>query len=174
MASAERAFPNKESVDLAVLRLVQSQEGVISRSQLIDAGLSNQQIHRRLTNGTLQKVLPRVYRHASARESWLQRLWAAYLWSEERALVSHEAAAALWKLGGCAVGPVVFATTRNLISPRPWVRVHRVRALTTHHITRTRGLGVTTPTRTLIDLAAVVAEEDLEAALDCALRRGST
>lgn len=174
MATAEREFPNNESVDLAVLRVVRGQAGVVSRRQLIDHGLSSQQIHRRVASGVLVKVLPRIYRHASAEECWLQQLWAAYLWAEERAVVSHEAAAALWKLDGCIVGPVVLATTQNLISPRLWVRVHRVRALPTHHITRTRGLAVTTPTRTLLDLAAVVGEEDLEAALDCALRRGST
>lgn len=153
---------------------MQRQAGVISRKQLIESGLSNQQIHRRQINGVLLKVLPRIYRHISTPESWLQQVWAAYLWADERGVVSHEAAAALWNLDGCSHGPVVLITASNLISPRPGLKVHRVAMIPPHHVTRTRGLAVTTPTRTIIDLAAVLAEEDLETALDCALRRSST
>lgn len=104
----------------------------------------------------------------------MQQLWAASLWAKGRAVISHEAAAALWQLDGCPQGPVVLLTQSALETPSRSIRIHRVQQIPPHHVTRRRGLPVTTPTRTILDLAAAISEEDLEAALDCALRRGST
>ena len=157
-----------------MLRLVREQAGVISREQLLSVGLSSQQIHRKVADGVLVRLLPRTFRHASCPDSWLQRLWAAHLWARGQAIISHEAAGAFWKLDGCPSGPVSVIWTRGLQSPAEHIRIHRVAQIPPHHVTRTRGLAVTTPTRTIMDLAAVLTEENLEAALDCALRRGST
>lgn len=49
-----------------------------------------------------------------------------------------------------------------------------MRSLRPSDVTVIAGVKVTTPTRTLIDLAAVVSTDRLEAALDDALRRGLT
>lgn len=157
-----------------MLRLLQGQAGVVAREQLVEIGLTDQQIHRRVKKGVLIRVLPRVFRHAASPETWTQKLWAAILWARQRAVISHEAAGALWNLDGCPVGRVVLLTTEPLESPSEGIRVHRSSLLGPHHVTRRDGLALTTPTRTLLDLAGVLEEEDLEAALDCALRRGST
>ena len=146
----------------------------MTRKQLVDGGLSNQQIQRRVADGTLTRVLPRVYRHASAAESWLQRVWAAWLWAGDGTAVSHQAAGALWELDGCPPGAVTLITDRAVKTTIESIQVHRVTGIPSHHLTRRSGLFLTTPTRTIIDLAAVLPEEDLEAALDCALRRRST
>ena len=146
----------------------------MTRRQLVDGGLSNQQLQRRVATGTLTRVLPRVYRHASTPESWRQRLWAAYLWAGEGAAVSHQAAGALWELDGCAPGAVTLITDRAVKTTIETIQIYRVAEIPSHHLTRRSGLRLTTPTRTIIDLAGVVPGEDLEAALDCALRRGST
>lgn len=156
------------------MKLLARQAGVVHRNQLIAEGLSEQQIDRRLRSEMLVRVLPAVYRHASVPGSWLQRLWAAQLWSREGAAISHEAAAAVWKLDGCRPGKVALVTTRSLKAPTEAITVHRVRHLPAHHVTSQNGLRVTTPARTLFDLASVLKEADLEEALDCALRRRST
>ena len=145
----------------------------MNRRQLIEGGLTNQQLHRRAAKGILIRVLPGVYRHASVPESWIQRVWAAYLWAGDGAAVSHQAAGALWELDGCAPGAVTLLTTRGVKRTSEGFEIHRVAEIPSHHLTHRDGLMVTTPTRTIMDLAAVVAEADLEAALDCALRRGS-
>lgn len=157
-----------------MLALLKTQAGVVSREQLMDLGLTNQQIHRRVSKGIIIRVLPRIFRHASAPETWLQQLWAAFLWTRRRAVISHEAAGALWNLDGCPPGRVVLLSTEALESPREPIRIHRATLLAPHHLTQRDGLAVTTPTRTLLDLSGVLDEEALEAALDCALRRGST
>lgn len=174
MSTAQRTSLNKESPDVVMQRSVGVQAGVISRQQLVAAGFTNQQIHRRAAKGILVRVLPRVYRHLSVPETWMQRLWAAQLWADGRALISHETAGALWRLDGCAGSNVSLTTAAALQSPAPWLRIHRVRDIPSHHVTQSRGLALTTPTRTILDLAGTLSEEDLEAALDCALRRGST
>lgn len=119
-------------------------------------------------------MLPRVYKHASAPQTWTQQLWAAYLWAGEGAAVSHEAAAALWRLDGCPTDRITLITTRSVKAPNDVLTIRRVAQVPSHHLTRKGGVWVTTPTRTVINLAAVLSEDDLEAALDCALRRGST
>ena len=157
-----------------MLRVLKVQAGVIAREQLIDLGLTDQQIQRRVAKGVLVRILPRLFRHASAPETWMQQLWAAVLWAKGRAVVSHEAAGALWNLDGCPAGRVALLTTEALESPRRDIRIHRASLVSPHHVTKRGGLALTTPTRTVLDLAGVLEEEDLEAVLDCALRRGST
>jgi len=174
MSVAERGFPDTDPPDVRVMNLFARQQGVAHRSQLLAAGLSEQQIDRRLRSRALVRVLPAVYRHGSVPESWLQRLWAAQLWAREGAAISHEAAGAVWKLDGCRQGKVVLATTRSLKAPTEAITVHRVRHVPAHHVTSQNGLRVTTPARTLFDLASALEEADLEEALDCALRRRST
>jgi very-short-patch-repair endonuclease len=49
--------------------------------------------------------------------------------------------------------------------------VHRTAELPSVDRTRRDGIPITTPARTLIDLAGVLDEEDLEAAVECAFRR---
>ena len=174
MTTAERTSSGKETPEVVVARLAAGQQGVVHRHQLLQAGLTNQQIHRRARSGLLVPTLPAVYRHGSVPDSWMQQLWAAQLWAGQTSVLSHESAGALWGLDGCPAGRVVVLTTRSLKSCKEGVTVHRVTNLPSHHITVREGLRVTTPARTLLDLAAVLSEAALEEALDCALRRGST
>jgi very-short-patch-repair endonuclease len=73
-------------------------------------------------------------------------------------VLSHAWAAALWRMRARVAGPVDVSVGGGDPRHRPGIRVHNVRALqwTTH-----RGIRVTTPARTLLDLAAVVGEDDL-------------
>ena len=174
MATAVRSSEDKERPDLLMLDLARRQAGVVGRKQLLDVGLTSQQIHRRVRSGILIRALPRVYRHVSAPETWIQRLWAACVWAGDRAAISHQAAGALWRFDGCSPGHVTLVTTRSLKRTNGDVQIRRVSTMPAHHLTRRHGLTVTTPTRTVLDLAAVLPEADLETALDCALRRGST
>ncbi|MDQ3953604.1 MAG: hypothetical protein M3279_11690, partial [Actinomycetota bacterium] len=94
---------------------------------------------------------------------------AASLWAGERSAISHGAAAALWQIGDLLSHPVVVTTERSLKSP-PGLSVRRIGSFGPADVTVLEGMAVTTPARTLLDLAAVAPIEAVEAAVDDALR----
>jgi hypothetical protein len=81
------------------------------------------------------------------------------------AVLSHRAAAAIWKLTPsdprCEIDVAVAGSVRT----RPGVRVHVVRSLPDTDRARQAGIPVTTPARTLLDLAGVVGERALARAV---------
>jgi very-short-patch-repair endonuclease len=130
-------------------------------------------IAHRLDTGEWERFLPGVYRLAGVPETWDQRLLAVCLWLDGRCVVSHRAAGAIWGLDDCE-RDVIEVTTVGRVTPPLWLVVHRTKSFPQHDRT-THGLfPITSPTRTLIDLAAVVDEEALEVAFDSALRKGLT
>lgn len=95
---------------------------------------------------------------------------AACLWAD--AVASHRAAACLWELG-LDQAPVEIIAPTSTRSPKPVV-VHRTDTLRPIDITSARGIPTTTPSRTLIDLGAVVSHGVVERCVETALRRGLT
>jgi Protein of unknown function (DUF559) len=88
---------------------------------------------------------------------------AAVLAGGERAVLSHRSAAALWGLHRPARGRIEITTPR---SARPRGQIHRHCAeLPLDETTIRRRIHVTTASRTLLDLAAVVPLDGLEQAL---------
>lgn len=155
-----------------VFALAKSQHGLVSRTQCLDLGVSGDAIWRLLKRGTLERVLPEVYRIAGVPPSWHQDLLAAALWSGD-GVVSHRAAAALWELRGYGPGRLEITTTKRNRAV-PGLEVHR-RCPDRRFIIRREGMPVTNAALTLIDLAAVENVADrLERALDDALRRRLT
>lgn len=151
--------------------LAHRQHGVFSRQQALELGYSLGQIDRRLATGQWTALLPGVYRLAGAPETGRQAAVAACLWAGRGAAVSHRAAAVLWDLDGVAAKgmEIVMTGDRRLRTTR--LTVHRTMELRRSDRTVRDGIPLTTPGRTLIDLAGVVDEETLEAAVECALRR---
>jgi very-short-patch-repair endonuclease len=62
--------------------------------------------------------------------------------------------------------------TKNLASPVPWLRVHRTNLLGPGDVAVCKGIPVTSPARTLFDIAARANSDDVELALDDGLRKG--
>lgn len=143
--------------------------GLITRRQLLDLGLSARAIDYRVAAGHLIRCLPGVYRYPAAPRGWKQDLLAACLWSN--GVASHRAAAALWRLAGTSPGLIEVTTARYLNAP-DHIALHRADLSGTADKGALGAIPVTSPTRTLIDLAAAVSKEDLELALDDALHRG--
>lgn len=154
---------------LAIERVAAQQHGAVSRAQILHLGLSASGIDSRVAAGRLRVVHPGVYVMPAAPSTWEQRLFTA--WLASGAPASHEAAAVIWGLEG------VDADEPHLIVPHSrklrlrGVVVHRARSLERRDAVRRRGIPVTTPVRTLVDLAGSLAPDALEYALDDALRR---
>jgi very-short-patch-repair endonuclease len=170
----ERAVIDTVSADRAIAELAGRQRGVVTRAQLLAAGIEASAIERRRRAGRLHAVHRGIYlvghraMAAGAREA------AALLACGDGAVVSHLSAAHLLQLLPYPANrrPVDIAVSGRQGVPRPGIRIHRVKALDQRDVNRIDGLPVTTAARTLLDLAAVLPSDLLErAAAEAQVRR---
>lgn len=144
------------------------QHGLITRAQLVEAGVSATMVGRWLQRGRLVTAFPAVYRVPGAPVTWEQRLLAAVLAAGDGALASHRSAARLWELLDDDVIEVTVP-----VESRPRLRgaaaIHRSGDVEDAHVVRRHGVPATTPMRTLVDLGAVAGPALVEDALDKAL-----
>lgn len=148
------------------------QFGLFRRDQATGLGLSEDFIDRRLRQERLERAAPRVYRDPAAPRCWEQQLMAAQLWAGSDSCISHRSAAALAGLAGFKPGWVDITAPIARRAPAG-VHLHRGR-LGGADVIRRGPLRVSSASRTVIDLAAVVSEETLEIGLDSALTKGLT
>jgi hypothetical protein len=90
------------------------------------------------------------------------------------AAVSHRAAAALHGFDRFDRGPVEFLVPRGKRGTRFVGDVRSSNSLRRTDTVTVRGLRVTSATRTIVDLVTVVSRDDLEAAIDSAVRMRAT
>jgi hypothetical protein len=128
-------------------------------------------IRGRVETGRWRRLYPGVYVLNGAPDTWRQRLLAACLSGGEATVASHRAAARLWQLpGGGELLEISVPRGRRL--RRPGVVVHESRLLPAVDVAVVDAIPVTTPARTLIDLAGVLPPERVEEAVDAALSSG--
>jgi very-short-patch-repair endonuclease/predicted transcriptional regulator of viral defense system len=169
MGSVLGAGSLPEPFQRAIARLAANQHGVFSRAQATELGASKSLIRRRLDAGTWEAVARNVFRLAGCSATWHQSLMVACLAWGVGAVISHRAAAAFWRLVGFAQSPVELTVPKTRQRQRLGV-VHRG-LLLPRDVTVVDAIPVTTPVRTLLDIAATAAPERVEEALDDALRR---
>jgi Transcriptional regulator, AbiEi antitoxin/Protein of unknown function (DUF559) len=154
--------------DRAVARLAARQGGVVSHAQLLRLGLSPRAIERRIAAGRLIPLHRGVYAIGHDRVGVDGRRWAAVLALGAEAFLSHASAADALGLRA-ASSRLVHVTVRGRggRERRNGIRVHRPRALPDDEVTTLRGLPITTPARTLLDLAGSgLRPKQLESALN--------
>ena len=148
------ARPVGVSIDAELARLSEAQHGVVTREGLLAAGLDADQIDYRVKVGRLRRVHRGVYAVGHVPQLPLARAMAAVLACGPGAVLSHRWAAALLEILSHWRAPI------DVTAPRPHrlrgVRVHRSRTLTPRDVTVHCGIPVTTPVRTLLDLAEVL------------------
>jgi hypothetical protein len=146
--------------------------GVVTRAQLMAAGITRHRIQHAITGGELISRHPGVYHVAAAPRSWHQRVLTAVHAAGPGALASHRSAAALWDLDGSTRGVPEVVTPRHL---RSWAielgRRHESKDLHLAGPVQRSEIPCTGLTRTLVDLGAVVPVERVQQAVDDAIRR---
>jgi putative AbiEi antitoxin of type IV toxin-antitoxin system/transcriptional regulator with AbiEi antitoxin domain of type IV toxin-antitoxin system len=148
------------------------QGGAFTRDQAVRAGFSPSQVQRRLDAGAWVRIYPRVYRHGGSPPSRALVLTAAIIWAGPDAVLSHTTAAAMWRVTAETPDRVELLVPRTRSPRAPGTLIHRAARLDRIDVTTRGGLPVTTPVRTLIDLAAVIPGAELAVILDRSLRRG--
>lgn len=159
--------------DGVIAGLARHQHGVVTRRQLCGTGMTEHQIDGRLAGGSLHQVHQGVYVFGARRISRKGRWLASVLACGPDAVLSHRAAACLWSL----------MSPRNLYPEVTVPRGRRVRRprihcregdLTADEVGEVDGIPVTSPFRTMVDLAAVLDPRQLERAWNELKIRGHT
>jgi very-short-patch-repair endonuclease/predicted transcriptional regulator of viral defense system len=150
--------------DAVIARLAARQHGMVTRVQLLAAGLSAADIDYRVRIGRLVRIHNGVYAVGHLPPSPHARAMAAVLACGPGAVLSHRSAGALWSLGPWWSGQV--DVTVRAKRSRQGIRVHRSSTLTRADTTRHYGIPVTSPARTLLDLADVLDDKALARAVN--------
>ena len=159
-------------LDRAIAALATRQHGVVGRDQLVRIGLTRHEISERIRAGRLLEIHRGVYAVGHRRLSREGRYLAAVLFAGDRAVLSHCAAADLWELRASKEGRTDVTVPVDRRGDRH-VRIRR-NALADHECTTRQGIPVTTPLRTLVDIAATVPQKELERAVRQAVYRHLT
>lgn len=160
------------ATDHAIAAIADRQGGTIGRRQLIALGLSGSAIDRRVRSGRLFLLHRGVYAVGHRVLGVVGRRWAAVLAYEPGAAISHAAAGAAWDIRPSRAATIDVTVGRPGRSRRAGIRLHWRRSTPADEITTLDGLPITTPARTLLDLAAGgVRARKLEAAVDRAERQ---
>jgi very-short-patch-repair endonuclease len=142
--------------------LVASQHGVVTRAQLLGLGFTPKAIKHAVATRRLHPIHRGVYAAGrpdlSAEGRWL----AGVLVCGEHAVLSHGSAATLWGMGEYERGQVEVSVPSHVNRRQPQIRVRRRMHLGPSDVARRSGIPVTTPSRTLIDLAPRLGRHRLE------------
>lgn len=156
-------------------QLAASQHGVFAHHQLADANATDRDLERLVRRGSVERVLPEVYRFVGQPTTFHQRLSAATL-SIPGSFASHRAAASLWGLRGFDAAPVELVVARWARRARrlDGIIVHESKDLRPVDASTRAGIATTTLVRTLVDLPAVTTTRRAGDALDHAIRRDAS
>jgi very-short-patch-repair endonuclease len=158
--------PEPDKGDNRVAQLAAAQWGVLSLDELRSCGLSRDAVETRVHNGHLHPLYRGVYAVGHANLTREGAFLAAVKACGPNAVLSHFSAAALYGLVRWDHRyPEVTTTTRRR---HRGIRVHRTTELDARHH---QGIPVTTPARTLIDLAGTLDYRALRRAVREAQRK---
>lgn len=151
--------------DALIHRLAADQHGVVSRPQLLDAGVRSHVIDHRVRRGRLRPLHRGVYRVGPIRGRREPEM-AALLACGPGAVLSHRSAARLWGLLREEPGDVPVEVSVHPGHPErgPSIRAYRSRVPEPDRAEQD-GLSLTSAGRTILDLAASTDARGLERAL---------
>lgn len=165
--------PKDKTVERTLARIATGAQGVVTRKELLAAGVTADEIRHRLSNGALIPEHRGVYRVGHRAPSVEARYIAAVRACGEGAVLGGLAAAYLLGLiMGGAPPPEVLAPTQRRVKG---VGTRHCRHIDGPDTTIWRGIPVTTVPRTLVDIASVLHTDDLARAChEAGVRHGTT
>jgi hypothetical protein len=163
------------ALDATIARLATAQGGLISRWQLLDdVRATARQIEHRQTTGLLRSIGVGLYSIGDGPTTWRQKLWAAVLQvdasTKSLCAVSDFAAGRLHHFDTLRGSPVVVASSLQTGAAPLFGRFRYLPSLRQSDIVDHEGLPVTSPVRTVLDLAMWCGERKLASIVDGAVR----
>ena len=157
-------------VDALILQLAGTQHGIVARWQLLPAGVSATLLDQRLARRRLERVARGVY-HVPGSDGPRRSVITAVFACGAYAVASHHTAGELQSVLTQRPERAVVSTWRGHPSRRPDVVLHRVQ-LPADERCICDGVPVTSPARTLLDVASTLSSRGLEQAVARAFRVG--
>jgi very-short-patch-repair endonuclease len=157
-----------KDVQRAARGLARRQHWAITRGQLLELGFTQPEIRHRIETGRLHPKWPGVY---AVDRSDLDReglFTAAVLACGPGAALSHMSAAVLWGIVRVLRRMIEISVPLDRNPRRAGIKVHRRKHI---DATRHKGIPVTSPTQTLLDLALRLDAEQYERAVNEAVNK---
>lgn len=141
---------------------IRRQHGIVSATQLLDAGLTRSQIDRLRMNGVIEPYLRGAFRNPGTPESELMRCSAVTL-AHPRVAVAGVTAGRLWGLRRLPrdLRVHVVAPRNWRATTQPWCRAYRTDAIRAADVVEHRGIRVTSRARTVLDLTRSISDDDI-------------
>lgn len=160
--------PQPHEVERAIVELAARQELTVSMPQLADLGLSGRAVRKRVQAGRLYRQHRGVYSLVPALTRRGQ-FFAAVLACGREAALSHQSAAYEHEIRRHDHGPVHVTVPTTGARSRWGIVMHASPSADTIIV---NGMRVTTPARTLTDLADILTPSALQLAVSSAERKG--
>jgi hypothetical protein len=141
-------------------RLARQQHDVVTRPQLLALGYTPKAIKHRVRRGWLHPLWPGVYAVGSPNVTRVALWMGAVLACGEGAALSHRSAGGLWVLVPKARGDIHVSVPISKNPKGAGIAVHRRRSV--FDVTTYRGIPVTTPACTIVDMAPDLTRDELE------------
>ena len=151
-----RADGSDTHPDVRIAHLAADQWGVLSLDELRACGLTRDGVSGRVRNGRLHPLHRAVYAVGHANLPLEGRFLAAVKACGRGAVLSHFSAAALWGFVEWDERLVEVTVPGTTMRTHRGVRVHRTRVLEAVDVAHHIGVRVTSPARTLADLAVTL------------------
>jgi hypothetical protein len=145
---------------------LRTHHGIVSRATLLELGLSLSSIRTLIASGELIVVFEGVYRHAVWPATLLSRCGAICA-ADEQLVICCGGAARLWGYRRCTTVGLHASSTAPGRAIDDGTVVHRCPVMPDDHVhRRSDGIRVTSPARTIFDLAKHVGPDSLESIIE--------
>lgn len=153
--------------------IAEHQGGYFTAADALEAGYSYPLQHFHARKGNWRKVARGIYRLSRFPGGPHEDLIRWWLWTRKKGAISHESAAAFYELGDLLPARVHLSVPRNFRKrPEKGVALHKS-DLSRDELLEREGFLITSPLRTLLDLARVPLDpERLTGVVTDALNKG--
>lgn len=152
-------------------RVAATQHGLLTAADFARAGVSRRQIETLVRTGFITARHRSVWAVNGAVPPPWQRHGAALMAVGEGSALSHRSGVSVWTVPGIVVDALEVMVPRQRIHRIDGIVVHRRSDLRDHHLRRHEGLLVTSPARTLVDIAGCLSPATVDRTLESWLTR---